>query len=86
MSEAGSSITVVFDSIHYVLSAERTFHQRGLWCDLVPTPMDLGASCGMVLEFHASDRERAWEILRDPRLRVKGVYQNQKEGFVQLEP
>ena len=64
----------LFDSIHYVLAAERVFKERGVWYDLVPVPRDLSADCGMALEFRATDLDEAREALADPRVKPRAVY------------
>ena len=66
--------TVLFDSIHYVLAAERVFKERGVFCDLVPVPRDLSADCGMALEFRATDLDEAREALADARVKPRAVY------------
>ena len=64
----------VFDSIHYVLAAEKEFKRRAVWCDLVPTPRKISSDCGMALEFRASEFDTVREILADRRVKPRGVY------------
>ncbi len=71
----------VFDSIHYVLAAEKEFKERAVWCDLVPTPRKISSDCGMALEFRASDLDTVREILADPPLRANGVYRPTADGY-----
>ena len=85
MTAPRSNAFVIFDSIHYVLAAERLFKARGLWCDLVPAPRELSADCGMAFEFRADDLDSVREVLRDPELRVKAVYLPGPEGPVQVD-
>lgn len=42
-------LLLVCESIHDVLAAEKVLKQRGLWCDLVPTPREISSDCGMSL-------------------------------------
>jgi hypothetical protein len=74
----------VFPSIHYVLAAERSFQERGLWCNLAPAPRDLSNDCGMVLEFRLEDLAAAEAVLRRPALGPWAVYRRGPEGLVQL--
>ena len=55
MSDSAGNCILLFDSIHHVLAAERTFLQRGVWHDVVPTPRDVHSDCGMVIQFRESD-------------------------------
>ena len=86
MPEREPNAIAVFESIHHVLAAERAFHDQGLWCDLVPAPRAISSDCGMVLEFHTSERVPARTLLMDPRLRLKGIYLPSAGGFVQWNP
>lgn len=63
MNGSDERCIVVFDSIHYVLAAERAFQQAGLWCDLVPTPRAVHSDCGMVLEVRAADWQLAGRVV-----------------------
>jgi hypothetical protein len=64
----------VFDSIHYVLAAERVFRERGVSCDLVPTPRRISSDCGMVIEFRESDLDCVRRILAEPQVKARAVY------------
>ena len=70
---AGNCI-LLFDSIHHVLAAERTFLQRGLWHDLVPTPRDVHSDCGMVIQFREADRGDVSDLILGLDQRPKQVY------------
>ncbi len=71
---------VLFDSIHYVLVAERVFKEREVWCDLVPTPRDLSSDCGMAVEFRACDLDAVREVLADRRVKAQAVYMTVEDG------
>ncbi|OHB69886.1 MAG: hypothetical protein A2V70_02360 [Planctomycetes bacterium RBG_13_63_9] len=75
---------VLFDSIHFVLAAERVFRERGVWCDLVPVPRDLSSDCGMVIEFRRQDLAAVRTILEDPRLGQQRVYQPVGDGHQEV--
>ena len=84
MSGVPTNSILVFDSIHYVLSAERAFHERGLWCDLVPTPRSIDSDCGMVIEFHAADRPRVVQLVQALPRKPRAVYESSPEGYRQV--
>ncbi len=69
-------LLLTFDGIHDVIKAEKLLLERGLACDLVPTPRHLSADCGMSIECRAADRPQLqelwtsgvlrWRVLHDP--------------------
>lgn len=71
----------VFDSIHYVLAAERLFKEHGIWCDLVPTPRQISSDCGMAMEFRERDRALVREMLANRRVKAPGVYRPVAGGY-----
>lgn len=71
----------VFDSIHYVLAAERVFRERGVPCDLVPTPRRISSDCGMVIEFSESDLDSVRRILAEPRVKARAVCRPAAGGY-----
>ncbi|MCH5373920.1 MAG: DUF3343 domain-containing protein [Planctomycetes bacterium] len=75
---------LVFDSIHYVLSAERAFQQRSLWCDLIPTPRSVHSDCGMVLEFRACDRQRVAELVDTLPRKPRAAFEPSTGGYRQV--
>jgi hypothetical protein len=71
----------VFDSVHYVLAAERVFKERGVWYDLIPTPREISSDCGMAVEFRESDLAAAREVLTDPRVKPSVSYRPVVGGY-----
>ena len=71
---------VIFDSIHYVIRAEKGLSGNGVWCDLIPTPRELSSQCGMSIEIRSADLPAALEILSDPGLRLGGVFDITPDG------
>ena len=64
MSEESSArFVALFSSVHHVLAAERAFQAAGLWCDVVPTPRELSADCGVALRCRRSEFEAARALL-----------------------
>jgi len=84
MTDTGANSILVFDSIHHVLSAERAFQQRGLWCDLVPTPRSVHSDCGMVIEFRDSDQPRVADLVQSLPRKPRAVYRQSLEGFREI--
>lgn len=52
-----------FDSIHFVLKAEKLILQNGINLDIVPTPRDLSSNCGMCIKVLTIDKDRVLELL-----------------------
>lgn len=60
-----------FDSIHDVLRAEKLLRGADIPFDLVPTPRDLSADCGMSIECPPEQRERILALDARAALRVR---------------
>lgn len=71
---------ITFDSTHHALRAEQVLEGAGLTPDIIPTPREITASCGLSLSLVASDLPRALELLRAVEVTFRGVY-----GQVQLD-
>lgn len=76
---------LLFDSIHYVLAAERAFRARGVWCDVVPVPRELSSDCGMAVEFRHSDLEAVRGMRADGSVRPKAAYRRTTGGHEIVE-
>ena len=76
---------ILFDSIHYVLAAERVLKERKVWCDLVPTPRELSSDCGMAVEFRACDLDAVRAVLADRRVNAQAVYMSVEGGRKVIE-
>lgn len=85
MSEPVSALgpVAVFDSVHTVLAAERTFLTAGLACDLVPIPRGVTSDCGLALLFRTADMELARTLLSHPTLggRLRGIFVPGPDGY-----
>ena len=72
---------VLFDSIHFVLTAEKLFNERSVECDLVPVPKSLRADCGMAIAFRRRDLDAVREMLSSRRCRVSAIYLRTGNGY-----
>lgn len=61
----------LFESVHFLLKAEKRLAARGICCAVVPTPKELSADCGMSLEIDPADAEIVARILFDMRLELR---------------
>ena len=80
MNGQDSSCVAVFDSVHYVIRAEKLLSAHDVWCDLIPTPRELSSQCGMSIEIRTADLHAALALLIDPALRLGGIYKITPEG------
>ena len=76
---------LLFDSIHYVLAAERAFKARGVWCDVVPVPRELSSDCGMAVEFRPADVETVRGMRAEGAVRPTSVHRRTADGYDVVE-
>jgi hypothetical protein len=50
---------LLFENVHRVIQAEAFLKRAAIPCELVPTPKELSAECGMCIDIAAGDLERA---------------------------
>ncbi len=74
MSSATGFLLLTFDGIHDVIKAETVLLERGVACDLVPTPRALSSDCGMAIECRLSDRVCLQELKQRGALPYKALH------------
>jgi len=65
---------LLFDSIHYVLGAERLLKESGIPVDLIPTPKELSSDCGMSVSIPLPDLDAARRVLGRSFQGLRGIY------------
>jgi hypothetical protein len=75
---------ILFDSIHFVLAAEKQLKAHGVWIDIVPIPKLLSADCGVGIAFHREDLAMVREILTGPLCRVRAVCLYTGAGYKEI--
>jgi len=50
---------LLFENVHRVMQAERFLERAAIPCELLPTPKELSAECGMCLRVAAADLAEA---------------------------
>jgi len=50
---------LLFENVHRVIQAEGFLRRAGIRCELLPTPKELSAECGMCIAVAAADLEAA---------------------------
>jgi hypothetical protein len=75
-------LTMLFDSIHHVLAAEKSFKEHGLWHDLIPVPRSLSSDCQMAIEFYKKDWACVCAWQRQGKLKMRSIYENIGGAYV----
>lgn len=65
---------ITFDSTHHALRGEQILEQAQLGPDIIPTPREITASCGLSLSLPASLIEQAILLLRAGNVEFRAVY------------
>ena len=73
---------VLFDSVHFVLAAEKILKRKGIWIDLVPVPRVLSADCGMAISFRSEDLAVLHGALTDATYRA--IYVRTDDGYEEV--
>lgn len=72
---------VAFHSTHHAIAAERLGKEAGWSMEMIPTPRDISASCGLSLHFPVStetDQATVMQKLKEKRILWAGVYLPEK--------
>ncbi len=70
-----SFYVVVFESTHYAIAAEKLFKELKLSVEIIPTPREITASCGLSIKFNEGLMEAVKRALQDGNIRIKGIFQ-----------
>lgn len=65
---------IAFDSTHHALRGEQLLQQSGLRLDIIPTPREIAASCGLTLCLSHQDLEQALQVLHSAGVEYRAVY------------
>jgi hypothetical protein len=74
----------LFESVHYVLAAEKVFKELGVWYDVVPVPAELSSDCGVAIEFRAEDSAAVAGVLADARASFASVWRPSGAGYEEM--
>ena len=58
------SWVITFDSVYYVMKAERILREKGIGINLIPTPREISSDCGVAIELVDSRLDLVKEILQ----------------------
>ncbi|KAB3531773.1 DUF3343 domain-containing protein [Alkaliphilus serpentinus] len=72
---------IVFDSTHAAISAEKTLKELNIPIEIIPTPREITASCGLSILFDKSYMNLIKEEITKEKLSINGVYLLEKRGI-----
>lgn len=67
-------VLIAFDSTHHALRGEQLLLQAGLVIDIIPTPREITASCGLTLSLREADLEQATMLLHQGGVEYRAIY------------
>lgn len=50
-------ILILFQSIHYVIKAEKICLKTGIPCRIIPVPKEVSSECGMAIQIEESHKD-----------------------------
>ncbi len=65
---------LIYDSIHYVLKAEKILKKAGFKIKVVPVPREVSSDCGVCIRCEKQDTERILDTLGHKNCVPRGTY------------
>lgn len=75
---------ITFESVHYVIKAEKLLKQYGVDVVLIATPRDISFDCGIALKVFEENQEMIRDLFQKKKLVPDGFYlikEKNKEGL-----
>ncbi len=72
---SSSIFVVVFESTHFALGAEKILQEKGYSYDIIPTPREITASCGLSIRFDQHLLEEMKNLVSLKEISIKGIFQ-----------
>ncbi|MCC5908980.1 MAG: DUF3343 domain-containing protein [Clostridiaceae bacterium] len=69
---------IVFDSTHYAIAAEKNLKDKGYKFNMIPTPREITANCGLSIMFNEDILGYIKKDVESKNLKVKGIYEMEK--------
>lgn len=71
---------IVFDSTHAAISAEKLLKSLGISTEIIPTPREITASCGLSIRVDGNYINTIKEEIVKANLSINGIYQLVREA------
>ncbi len=79
-------IYVIFESIHYVMKAEKALKKENIEFELRPNPAELISSCGLCISFKEDILQKVLSIFCSCLNRdIFSFYKREQDKFVKLD-
>ena len=79
-------IYVIFESIHFVMKAEKALKKENIDFELRPNPAELISSCGLCISFQENLLQKILSILSScMEQNIFSCYKRENGNFVKLE-
>lgn len=65
MKDDSNYLVVLFETVSYVMKAEKLLKEAGVPHKIIPVPRNISSDCGVCIRFLPQDKERVAEILRE---------------------
>ncbi len=65
---------ITFESVHYVMKAEKLLRENGFNIKLIPTPREVSSDCGTAIEIFEEPIAMIKELLKKNNLFPDGFY------------
>ncbi|MBM7614685.1 DUF3343 domain-containing protein [Alkaliphilus hydrothermalis] len=66
---------IVFESTHFAIAAESLLKEKAYKIEIIPTPREITASCGLSIRFEAQLSNEVQREMKDGNIGIKGIYQ-----------
>ncbi|SCX81966.1 DUF3343 domain-containing protein [Alkaliphilus peptidifermentans] len=75
---------IVFDSTHSAIAAEKCLKDKKIPNEIIPTPREITASCGLSIRFNIDSLKIIKEALQNGNISINGIYELKKQGNEKL--
>jgi hypothetical protein len=65
---------IIVRSTNHALRAEKTLHQEGIGCKLIPVPRQISSDCGVCLRIQQVDTEIVYQVLEAAGLELESIH------------
>jgi len=79
----GNDIVVTFHSTHQAILAEKLLGTTGIQYDMIPTPRQISAGCGLSLELNSEEASTWLPLFTKEHVIWGEIYARVPEGFEQ---
>jgi len=76
---------ITFENTHGAISGESTLKENKITVVVMPTPTYITKSCGISLKVKEEDIEKIKTLIKEEKLKVKGMYLKENSLFKVVE-